>query len=461
MTRGGEFVSYDYELRELVARPTPAQAGTQQLVTVRVSDDRDAVTEVSAFVTVPVFVPGIEMYDIVPQVTSENASYSLPVIAVDPADASGASLQFSLVRGAPGMTIDERTGWIRYQPTEEHGGETFPVTVRVTNGRTTAEQSFDLTVNEINSAPSLGEIANVTGQLDEAIQFQAVGSDPDLPEQTLIYELLEGPEGATIDPLTGEFEFKATQPGQWTTTIRVTDDDGLFADRSFLIFVGDQTPPTVESLQLINSAKGTTGVFVAFSEPMALGTVMNASKYSLFDAGRDGIAGNTDDVALAVKRVAYDLAGHRSFVEFASPLRVNRMYQLRLEGAQDTQGNLLDGNRDGQGGDTFRVNFGRGTSLFWVDGNSDRVVATAKYGTLEIIQPVSSDGVGLPQIRLLQAIPNRTTLTISILRTPGVGDQQTRIAVISGVGPQIKTTLATDVSADRISEPVLEAVFGV
>ena len=60
------------------------------------------------------------------------------------------------------------------------------------DGTANAQQSFEVTVNEVNAAPTLGDPAD--GSVDElvAISRTLVGADTDLPAQTLTYSVFSG-----------------------------------------------------------------------------------------------------------------------------------------------------------------------------------------------------------------------------------------------------------------------------
>jgi len=99
-------------------------------------------------------------------------------------------------------------------------------------------------VNSVNDAPALNAIANYNINVGDNLSFTAVGSDIDLPPQTLSYSL-QGtvPSGATINSTSGAFSWTpaAAQGGQiHTITVRVTDNGSpaLFAERTFTVGVG-------------------------------------------------------------------------------------------------------------------------------------------------------------------------------------------------------------------------------
>jgi VCBS repeat-containing protein len=56
------------------------------------------------------------------------------------------------------------------------------------------------------------------------VELKASATDPDVPEQNLRFSLNNAPSGAVINPLTGQFDWQPTEPGQFTFSVIVTDD---------------------------------------------------------------------------------------------------------------------------------------------------------------------------------------------------------------------------------------------
>jgi len=142
------------------------------------------------------------------------------------------------------LAINSSTGAINWSPSEAQGPASYPVTVEVSDGTATASRSFTITVNEVNLAPTLGIIPNVTVTEGQAVRLVAVGNDADNPAQTLTYNLEAGaPAGATINANTGAFEWVTgeSSPNSNTLTIKVTDTGvpPLSTTRTFTITVNE------------------------------------------------------------------------------------------------------------------------------------------------------------------------------------------------------------------------------
>ncbi|HJT66927.1 MAG TPA: Ig-like domain-containing protein, partial [Pyrinomonadaceae bacterium] len=147
-------------------------------------------------------------------------------------------------------TVSLSSGTVTYSPAANYNGPasfTYQVCDNgTTNGAADSKcttGTVNVTVNPVNDAPTLNAIANQTVYLGNTLTVTAVGSDIDLPAQTLSYSLVGTvPSGAAINSSTGAFSWTPTaaQGGQiYTITVRVTDngDPALYAERQFTVGV--------------------------------------------------------------------------------------------------------------------------------------------------------------------------------------------------------------------------------
>jgi WD40 repeat protein len=146
---------------------------------------------------------------------------------------------FSLERGPAEATLDPETGLFEWTPTAEGN---FTVTLRVTEaGGLFTEETFTINV-ERNRPPELQAIDRISVMPNSIVSFTAQATDPD--NNTLIYRLTEGPAGATIHPLTGEFTWIPIRTGNFTLTVEAVETDGrptnLTTSQTVEILVNDK-----------------------------------------------------------------------------------------------------------------------------------------------------------------------------------------------------------------------------
>jgi hypothetical protein len=295
--------------------PTEAQGGSLVFnITVAVTDssplavnDRMLATTNSFSVTVRELNSAPQLAVPASQSVVELESLMLQASATD-VDLPANALTFSLLEPPAGMTINPSTGVIGWTPTELQGPSTNVITVVVTdsspiaaNERTlSVTNSFTLIVEEVNSAPELREQADRT--VDEGTLFNLANgaTDPDLPANSLNYELLEGPTNAAVSA-NGAITWMPTEaqgPATFTFRTVVTDNGAptLKATNTFTLTVAEvNLAPTIEVMSSQNLRFGElwTNRVVATD----LDAPDNALTYSV-EEGPTGLAVNGTSGAL-------------------------------------------------------------------------------------------------------------------------------------------------------------------
>ena len=123
---------------------------------------------------------------------------------------------------------------ITWTPGEAQGPGSYVVTVLVIDNNPDAvnakqlvdTKTFTLTVNDVNSAPTLPVIAAQTINELATLTITNTATDTDIPANTLTYQLLAGPTNATISA-SGIITWTPTEaqgPGTNVFTTKVTDD---------------------------------------------------------------------------------------------------------------------------------------------------------------------------------------------------------------------------------------------
>jgi hypothetical protein len=196
---------------------------------------------------------------------NELVPYSFTASATD-SDIPAQTLTFSLVGAPTGATFGSSTGVFNWTPSEAQGPGKYSFTVRVSDGVANTDAGIAITVNEVNTAPSLAAIGNKTVDELTLLSFTAVGSDTDVPAQTLTYSLASGitscssvtscavPSGASINSGTGAFIWTPTEdqgPGTYRFKVVVTDNGtpNLSASEEITVTVNEvNTAPTLAAI---------------------------------------------------------------------------------------------------------------------------------------------------------------------------------------------------------------------
>lgn len=240
-----------------------ADGGQTFTITVRVGDGTVETTE-----TIDVTVAEVNLAPVLDAVddrtVDEGGTVEFTATGTD-ADLPANTLTYSLDAGAPaGATIDPQSGVFRWLTAEPDGPTTHTITIRVSDGFGLSDsETFTITVNEINSAPTLADIADKSTPERSLLSFNAVAADSDVPANALTYSLGSGaPAGATINASTGLFQWTPTEaqgPGTFAIAIVVTDGGGLSASESFAITVTEvNDAPVIEQITDRTVNLGTT-----------------------------------------------------------------------------------------------------------------------------------------------------------------------------------------------------------
>jgi hypothetical protein len=166
-------------------------------------------------------------------------------------------LTYGLDPGAPaGAGVDPTNGVFSWTPTEAQGPGSYTVTVRVTDDGApplSDSKTFQITVNEVNSPPSLAAIPNQVIHALSTLSFIATATDTDIPTNQLTFSLgIGAPSEAVIDPSTGQFEWRATEAEIGTNVITVlVTDNGVPALSDAKTFTVTVVPrPAVNSISV-------------------------------------------------------------------------------------------------------------------------------------------------------------------------------------------------------------------
>lgn len=131
----------------------------------------------------------------------------------------------------PGLSLDEKTGAVTYIPEDPPAAAgpyfvTFDVYGSEDATNPLASKDAILTLTEPNLPPSLAPIEDQIALTGNELFFRLEATDPDSPQLEFAIDG-ELPEGAVLDPLTGEFRWTPPEdatPEEFEFVARVTDD---------------------------------------------------------------------------------------------------------------------------------------------------------------------------------------------------------------------------------------------
>ncbi len=235
--------------------PEVAQQGLHT-VEVRVEDGQDSSNQTFILEVLP-------RPNNAPNITSQAISeafagipYQYEMDATDP-DA-GDVLSFELSTAPTGMTIDNLTGVIQWQPSIHHLGLHDVTAVVSDTGGLSDSQSFVITVIQLNSAPTITSNAITTGTEGSPYSYQVLASD--LDGNNLDYVLPVAPSGMSIDTQSGLIQWVPNfdQSGAHLVTVQVNDGLGLSDTQSYELQVSNTNRvPVIHSIAATSGEVGT------------------------------------------------------------------------------------------------------------------------------------------------------------------------------------------------------------
>jgi len=149
-----------------------------------------------------------------------HVEYKYQVIAVD-IDV-GDVLTYSLIAKPDGMTIDNKSGLIRWTPTNTQKGNNS-IVVSVSDGMAAVLQSFNISVP--NYKPVISAIPDQTITVGDKFKYQITANDSD-PGDILKYSITDGPAGLSISS-TGLITWVPTKGQIGNHIISMNASDGM------------------------------------------------------------------------------------------------------------------------------------------------------------------------------------------------------------------------------------------
>jgi hypothetical protein len=250
------------------------------------------------------------------QLVTEDAAFAIQLPVTD-ADTAEADLTYSY-DGLPAF-VSADGGALSGTPENDDVG-TYTVSVTVGDGESTAQGSFELTVENTNDAPEVaGTLPDRTAPLDAAVSLPLAAGvfvDPDAGD-TLTYGATGLPSGLGIDPATGTISGTATEVGVSTVTVTATDGAQEAASTTFELTVSAAPPAeavTIEGEDFTDLSGG--------YQVQSAGTASGNALIRV-PGGQTSAAAATDLDAAGVAPGTYDIAvRHYDETDGASTLRV-------------------------------------------------------------------------------------------------------------------------------------------
>ncbi|WP_413495931.1 Ig-like domain-containing protein [Shewanella baltica] len=154
-------------------------------------------------------------------------------------DVNGDTLTFSIVNKPVWATFNPTTGTLSGTPSNQDVGITNSIVISVSDGTLSASlPAFNLSVANVNDAPTINSTAVTTATQDTAYSYTVVAEDTDEGD-VLTFSAVTKPSWLSFNAATGVLSGTPgnADVGSHAVLLRVTDTDGLTAEQSFSITV--------------------------------------------------------------------------------------------------------------------------------------------------------------------------------------------------------------------------------
>jgi|GEM_PF-3513252 len=171
-------------------------------------------------------------------------------------DADGDKVEYQLLQGPEGMSLDAHKGYLRWQPSFSQAGE-LDIRLGLSDGKHKMNVTLLLKVVNVNRTPSITSIPLPQAVENQLYKSALTATDPD--DDALIFELLSAPKGMILNPNNNTLNFTPyfNQAGFYPIKIRATDELGAQALQQFTLKVDNQNrQPTFISQPKLSITEG-------------------------------------------------------------------------------------------------------------------------------------------------------------------------------------------------------------
>jgi hypothetical protein len=165
-------------------------------------------------------------------------------------------LRYALAKRPQGMTIDAVSGKISWTPQANQVG-TQDVEVQVIDVQgaiTTQSYKIEVGTTAINQAPNITSTPSAFAALGQSYQYQIQATNPE--GGALLYQLIEGPQGMAIAPVTGLVTWNTPVAGAHQVVVGAVDNGGLGIAQAFTLNAKANSLPVIRSTPGITATPG-------------------------------------------------------------------------------------------------------------------------------------------------------------------------------------------------------------
>jgi hypothetical protein len=240
--------TFDPASRTFSWTPTYEQSGVYPDVLFTVADPQGLSAEIPITIKVNHVNRPPQLEAVSPITAEEKQLVSFTLKGSDPDREDTGKLRYQISNLPTGALINGVSGEFTWTPDYDQSGEYTLAAQVIDSAGTTAEQNIQITVTNVNRPPVIEALSPVTGKENTALAVRLLFSDPDKEDEGKLTVSATGlPEGAELNPITGEIKWTPTfeQSGSYAINYIVKDSFGATAEGTVTIQIENVNRPPV------------------------------------------------------------------------------------------------------------------------------------------------------------------------------------------------------------------------
>lgn len=233
--------------------PSQSAAG-KHMQTITVSDGTTTTKASFEFIVERVnLLPSIA--EITPKLTKELQTLTFVLNGTDP---DGDTLMYSCIDNCPkGLSTEAGSGKVSWNPNSDQQGN-YKVTFQASDGSLNARTIADISVIQVNIAPTLNPVASKITPEMKKLEFTLMGTDVD--KDSLTYSCVNCPAGMAIQAQTGQVAWTPThmQAGVYPIQFQVTDGQAKASQQTSITVTQVNQAPKVSPTPTITVSENET-----------------------------------------------------------------------------------------------------------------------------------------------------------------------------------------------------------
>ncbi len=193
-----------------------------------------------------------QLAEVLDRAVEEDKELVIQISGSDPDTEDDGKLIYSIENLPSGATFDATSQVFRWKPGFDQSGQYPDIRFTVTDENGLSHtRSISINAIHVNRTPQIDTVAAKSVAENTTLDFQLTGSDPDKEDtDKLIYAAESLPEGATLNPQTGQVQWTPTydQSGDYSVTFSISDGEYSHSSATTITVAHVNRPPVLTEI---------------------------------------------------------------------------------------------------------------------------------------------------------------------------------------------------------------------